>query len=57
MSPTSEKAIDPVCGMTVDSATAAASIEYEGTTYYFCSQPCAASFEANPAKYAAGATT
>jgi Cu+-exporting ATPase len=27
---------DPVCGMNVDPATAAATSELGGTTYYFC---------------------
>lgn len=31
--------IDPVCGMTVDEATAR-SIERDGQTFYFCSEPC-----------------
>ena len=31
---------DPVCGMEIDSAAAAASEEYEGKTYYFCSEAC-----------------
>lgn len=31
---------DPVCGMTIDSATAAAHEEYAGATYYFCSPAC-----------------
>lgn len=31
--------IDPVCGMTVDPATAAGKFDYEGQTYYFCSPP------------------
>jgi Cu+-exporting ATPase len=39
---------DPVCGMEIDPATAAASEEYEGTTYYFCSQGCHDSFIAEP---------
>jgi Cu+-exporting ATPase len=43
---------DPVCGMKVDPAKAAASIEYEGATFYFCSQGCAAKFQATPEKYA-----
>jgi Cu+-exporting ATPase len=43
---------DPVCGMKVDPAKAAASIEYEGATFYFCSQGCAAKFRAAPEKYA-----
>lgn len=56
MSKTTDKAVDPVCGMTVDPATAAASAEHEGTTYYFCSKHCAASFKADPASYTASAT-
>jgi len=44
---------DPVCGMTVDPAKAAGSVEYRGTTYYFCGKGCAAKFEADPAKYLA----
>jgi Cu+-exporting ATPase len=43
---------DPVCGMKVDPAKAAASIEYEGATFYFCSQGCAAKFRVGPEKYA-----
>jgi Cu+-exporting ATPase len=42
---------DPVCGMTVDTERAAGSAEYEGTTYYFCSNGCRASFLADPKKY------
>jgi Cu+-exporting ATPase len=44
--------VDPVCGMTVDPAGAARSIEYDETTYFFCSEHCAASFEKDPRKYA-----
>jgi YHS domain-containing protein len=29
-------AIDPVCGMEVDTATATLTSEHEGTVYYFC---------------------
>ena len=45
------EAIDPVCGMTVDSAKAAGSSEYEGETYYFCSAGCKSRFDAEPAKF------
>jgi Cu+-exporting ATPase len=45
--------VDPVCGMTIDPHTAAASREVEGVTYYFCSTHCAASFDADPARYTA----
>jgi Cu+-exporting ATPase len=38
-------AIDPVCGMEVDPATAAGSSEHEGQTYYFCSTGCKRRFD------------
>ncbi|BCA55769.1 P-type copper-exporting ATPase [Nitrospira sp. KM1] len=41
-------AIDPICGMTVDPATAAGSFDYRGTTYYFCAQSCLNTFKADP---------
>ena len=49
----SAHAKDPVCGMSVDPATAAATSEYNGTTYYFCNPGCAAKFEQNPTQYLA----
>jgi len=51
MSQKSPKVIDPVCGMSVDPATAAASVEHEGHTYHFCGKGCAKSFRADPGKY------
>ncbi|MGH8925583.1 MAG: YHS domain-containing protein [Acidimicrobiia bacterium] len=39
---------DPVCGMTIEEATAAATVVYDGTTYYFCSKRCADRFEKDP---------
>jgi len=42
---------DPVCGMTVDPAKAAASIEREGTLYHFCCKGCGERFKSDPAKY------
>ena len=42
---------DPVCGMTVDPAKAAASEEFEGTTYLFCGKGCAAKFHTDPQRY------
>jgi len=44
---------DPVCGMEIDPAAAAASEEYEGKTYYFCSEACHQRFVAAPEQYAA----
>ncbi len=43
--------IDPVCGMTVDPATAKARADYRGETYYFCCAGCQAKFTAAPEKY------
>lgn len=44
-------AIDPVCGMEVEKATAAAMSEYEGQTYYFCAPGCKQAFDKDPEKY------
>ena len=44
-------AIDPVCGMTVDPATAEYRSFQKGETYYFCSASCKANFDKNPGKY------
>lgn len=44
-------AIDPVCGMTVDPATAKAEVEHGGSTFYFCCTGCTSKFQAAPEKY------
>ena len=44
---------DPVCGMSVDPATAKEKVEYAGATYYFCSAGCRSTFAKDPARYAA----
>ena len=44
--------IDPICGMTVDSETAAAKREYAGKAYYFCGPGCAKAFDLKPEAYA-----
>jgi len=44
-------AIDPVCGMEVDTATATLTSEYEGTLYYFCGKGCKLDFEDEPETY------
>ena len=44
-------AIDPVCHMEVELATARWIGEHDGETYYFCSPGCKASFEKTPADY------
>src|ERR1700753_2349104 len=46
---------DPICGMAVDPAKAAATIEFNGQLYYFCSKSCAAKFQQNPNKFVAAA--
>lgn len=51
MSEKSSKVTDPACGMTVDPTTAAASVEHQGRTYYFCGEGCAVAFRADPGKY------
>ena len=42
---------DPVCGMEVTPETAAATSEYQGRTYYFCSVEDKETFDKNPEKY------
>ena len=39
---------DPVCGMQVEPADAAAAWEHDGTTHYFCSVGCFERFRADP---------
>lgn len=48
---TPAEAIDPVCGMTVEIATARWSSEHEGDTYYFCNVGCHKAFEGAPATF------
>ena len=48
-----EQALDPICGMTVDVATARHTSEYEGQTVYFCAAGCRQRFEQEPERYAA----
>jgi xanthine dehydrogenase accessory factor len=47
------EAIDPVCGMTVDVASAVYRSTFEDTTYYFCSAGCQSRFEEDPARFVA----
>jgi xanthine dehydrogenase accessory factor len=48
-----DEAVDPVCGMLVDVASARHVVEHGGTHYYFCGPGCKRAFEEEPAKYAA----
>ena len=47
------RARDPVCGMTVDPATAKHRHEYAGRSYVFCSAKCREKFAADPLHYLA----
>jgi xanthine dehydrogenase accessory factor len=47
----SGEAIDPVCGMTVDIASAKYMSEYQEQLYYFCAPGCKLSFDKAPQKY------
>ncbi len=44
-------AIDPVCGMAVEIATAKHVHTHAGTTYYFCAASCRTRFAADPVRY------
>jgi P-type Cu+ transporter len=44
-------AIDPVCGMKVNVATAKHRFSYRGTDYFFCGARCRERFEAEPEKF------
>ena len=39
-----DKAVDPICGMAVEKATAKHTLEIDGETYYFCCPHCKARF-------------
>ena len=52
---TTEKARDPVCGMSVDPATAKHRYTHEGRDYFFCCAKCREKFIADPTKYLAPA--
>ena len=42
--------VDPICGMTV-AGDSPRRFEFQGTTYFFCSDHCLKKFSAEPAKY------
>lgn len=44
-------AIDPVCNMEVEVASARWVSDHDGATFYFCSPGCKASFDKTPAEY------
>src|SRR5271166_5068447 len=49
----SAMAKDPVCGMSVDPASAQYRLERDGTRYYFCCAGCRDKFAADPERYLA----
>ncbi len=49
------RAVDPVCGMKVDRATARFKAEHAGQEYFFCCAGCLTKFQANPAGVLAAA--
>ena len=49
--PASGNAIDLVCHMEVEIATAKYTFDHEGKTYYFCAPGCKTAFRKNPHKY------
>jgi YHS domain-containing protein/positive regulator of sigma E activity len=51
LKPAAQGMIDPVCGMEVDPARAAAKIDYEGETYFFCNAGCLEAFTKEPSRY------
>ncbi|MHA2214173.1 MAG: HAD-IC family P-type ATPase, partial [Candidatus Thorarchaeota archaeon] len=44
-------AVDPICKMDVDIATANLVSEYQGKKYYFCAPYCKETFDSDPGKY------
>jgi YHS domain-containing protein len=48
-------AIDPVCGMDVNESNPPAQTNYDGKTYYFCSEECKQDFEEDPEDFISSA--
>jgi YHS domain-containing protein len=42
---------DPVCGMKVDDQLSGSKTQYQGSTYFFCSDECKKKFEQKPELY------
>jgi len=50
-----ETAVDPVCGMDVDTGKPpGGKWEYQGTSYYFCGPGCNRAFQKEPEAYLSG---
>jgi Cu+-exporting ATPase len=46
--------IDPVFKMTIEDEDTAATSDYDGVTYYFCSKVCKENFEHTPDSFTGG---
>jgi YHS domain-containing protein len=46
--PTTQVVHDPVCHRDIAANESASSVEHDGFTYYFCSDPCRAIFDGSP---------
>ncbi len=44
-------AIDPVCGMEVDTKTSQLSLDHDGRTYWFCGKGCLLEFRDDPERF------
>lgn len=49
--PATQLVIDPVCKMELSADEAAATLKFNGRTYYFCHAACLHLFEADPLAY------
>ena len=49
--PANEEVVDPVCGMTIETADAVGHADYKGHRYYFCAESCLERFTAEPGAY------
>jgi Cu+-exporting ATPase len=48
---TATEVLDPVCGMSIAPEDATGTVEYKGTTYYFCNPSCEEKFREHPENY------
>jgi uncharacterized membrane protein YraQ (UPF0718 family)/YHS domain-containing protein len=48
-------AIDPICGMQIERASAPATVAHDGRTFFFCSDHCATRFRSDPERFVAAA--
>jgi len=53
----SPEAVDPVCGMSVETAAARHTSEHDGETHYFCCSGCKQTFEKEPERYVRAAVS